>query len=118
MLLSREARVVAGVSLLTVPTVMYGGVTLLGILTSGAAGLAPGNLQLNTGQWALFRAGHAHAGVWLVLALVLQILLDSATGLDHRQSDPHAPVPVLVAFTAGDREVEQSAYRGAVQERD
>lgn len=79
MLLSREARVIAGVSLLTVPTVMYGGVTLLGILTSGTAGLAPGNLQLNAGQWALFRAGRAHAGVWLVLALVLQILLDSAT---------------------------------------
>jgi hypothetical protein len=57
---------------------MYGGITLIGILSKGVAGHAPANLELNDVQWALFRAGHAHAGVWLVLALVLQILLDSA----------------------------------------
>ena len=39
--LSREARLVAGVTLLSVPTIMYGGVTLLGILTRGMAGMAP-----------------------------------------------------------------------------
>jgi hypothetical protein len=78
MLLSREARLVAGLTLLTVPAIVYGGVTLLGILTRGAAGLAPGGLALNETQWALFRAGHAHAGVWVVLSLVLQVLLDSA----------------------------------------
>jgi hypothetical protein len=78
MILSREARLVAGVTLLTVPTIMYGGVTLLGILTKGTAGMSPGNLALDQTQWALFRAGHAHAGVWVVLSLVLQVLLDSA----------------------------------------
>ena len=77
-MMSREARIVCGVILLTVPTIMYGGVTLLGILTRGGAGLAPGGLQLNDTQWALFRAGHAHAGVWVILALVLQVLLDHA----------------------------------------
>src|SRR5262249_54551039 len=41
MQLSREARLVAGLTLLTVPTVMYGGITLLGVLTKGTAGLAP-----------------------------------------------------------------------------
>jgi hypothetical protein len=76
--ISREARIVAGVSLLAVPTVMYGGVTLLGVLTHGAAGLSPGNLRLTDTQWALFRAGHAHAGVWLALSLVIQLLLDGA----------------------------------------
>ena len=79
MTLSREARLVAGLTLLIVPTIMYGGITLLGLLTKGTAGLAPGNLVLNDVQWALFRAGHAHAGVWIILALVLQVLLDSAT---------------------------------------
>jgi hypothetical protein len=76
--LSRETRVVAGLTLLTVPAIVYGGVTLLGILTHGSAGLAPGELALDDTQWALFRAGHAHAGVWLVFSLVLQVLLDSA----------------------------------------
>jgi hypothetical protein len=42
-------------------------------------GISPGNLALDQTQWALFRAGHAHAGVWVVFSLVIQILLDSAT---------------------------------------
>ena len=79
MQLSREARLVAGLTLLTVPTIMYGGITLLGILTRGTVGLAPGGLTLDDTQWALFRAGHAHAGGWLIFSLVLQIVLDSAT---------------------------------------
>jgi hypothetical protein len=78
MQLSREARVVAGVILLTAPAIMYGGLTLLGILTGGGAGLRPGDLQLTDTQWALFRAGHAHAGVWVILSLVLQVFIDGA----------------------------------------
>ena len=76
--LSREARIVAGLTILTVPTIMYGGVTLLGVLTNGIAGIGPGGLVLDDTQWALFRAGHAHAGVWVVLSVVIQILLDAA----------------------------------------
>jgi hypothetical protein len=79
MQLSREARIVAGLTLIAVPTIMYGGITLLGVLTNGAAGLAPEGLKLDETQWALFRAGHAHAGVWVILSLVIQVLLDSAT---------------------------------------
>jgi hypothetical protein len=79
MTLSRDARLVAGITLLTVPTIMYGGLTLLGLLTMGTAGVAPEGLQLDDRQWALFRAGHAHAGVWVLLSLVLQVLLDAAT---------------------------------------
>ena len=78
MQLSREARVVAGITLFAVPTIVYGGTRLVGILTKGTAGLAPGGLVLDDTQWALFRAGHAHAGVWVIFALVLQVLLDSA----------------------------------------
>jgi hypothetical protein len=101
--LSREARLVAGLTLLTVPTIVYGGVTLLGILTKGTAGLAPRGLELDDTQWALFRAGHAHAGVWVVLSLVLQVLLDAATlptGLKWlaRISAPLAAVAISGAF--------------------
>ena len=76
--LSREARLFCGVMLLTVPTIMYGGATLLGILTRGGAGVSSG-LELDATQWALFRAGHAHAGVWVILSLILQVLLDATT---------------------------------------
>jgi hypothetical protein len=77
MTLSREAKLVSGVTLLAVPTVMYGGITLLGILTQGTAGSARGELALDEIQWALWRAGHAHAGVWVILSLVMQVLIDS-----------------------------------------
>lgn len=77
MKLSREAKLVSGVILLSVPTIMYGGITLLGILTQGIVGLAPGELALDETQWALWRAGHAHAGVWVILSLVMQMLIDS-----------------------------------------
>lgn len=78
MKLSREAKLVSGVTLLVVPTIMYGGITLLGMLTGGTAGLAPDGLRLDETQWALWRAGHAHAGVWVLLSLVMQVLLDAA----------------------------------------
>jgi hypothetical protein len=77
MTLSRDARLMSGITILIVPTIMYGGWTLLGMLTQGTVGY-PGALRLNETQWALWRAGHAHAGVWTLLSVLLQILLDSA----------------------------------------
>jgi hypothetical protein len=42
MQLSHEARLVAGITLFAVPTIVYGGIALLGILTKGTSRLAPG----------------------------------------------------------------------------
>ena len=77
MLLSTQARLVSAITLILVPTIMYGGWTLLGILTPGAVSPSP-NIHLDETQWSLWRAGHAHAGVWTILSLLLQIFLDSA----------------------------------------
>ncbi|MBL9039625.1 MAG: hypothetical protein JNG84_14005 [Archangium sp.] len=77
MVLSREARVMSGVTLLTVPTIVFGGLTVLAVVTQGAHG-SPFAPPLTASQQALYRAGHAHAGVLLILSLVLQVLLDSA----------------------------------------
>ena len=76
--LSREAKIFAGIILLMVPTVQYGGLAILGMLTHGAAGAGGAEANLNAEQLVLFRAGHAHAGVWLILSLVIQVLLDAA----------------------------------------
>lgn len=76
MQLSRESKIVCAILLIAVPTIMYGGVTLLGILTNDSAGLAPGGLQLDETQRSLWRAGHAHAGVYVILSLILQPLVD------------------------------------------
>jgi hypothetical protein len=75
--LSRNAKLMSGITILLVPTIMYGGLTLLGILTGGSVGLPSGGMKLSETQWALWRAGHAHAGVWTIFSVILQVLLDS-----------------------------------------
>jgi hypothetical protein len=70
---SRESRMFAGVLLVILPTVMYGGLTLLGMLTGTVPGYADNPLRQN-----LWRAGHAHAGVYLVLSLVMLRYVDEA----------------------------------------
>lgn len=81
--LSREAKIMSGLTLIAIPTIMYGGLVLVGVLTHGRAGFPTTDLVLDGTQWALWRAGHAHAGVWVVLSLVIQILVD-ATRLPKR----------------------------------
>ena len=71
--MTREARTMAGIILLTVPTIQYGGYFLLTSLANRGSGYMDNPLRQN-----FFRAGHAHAGVFVILALVCQILADSA----------------------------------------
>jgi hypothetical protein len=68
-----ETQATAGVILLTVTAVEFGGVSLLRFLTSRTAGYVDNPLRQ-----ALFRAGHAHAGVLVIFALVGLLYLDAA----------------------------------------
>src|SRR5215213_5108674 len=65
------SRILAGILLIAVPTVEFGGLALLGMLTRRTAGYLDNPLRQN-----MFRAGHAHAGVWLVFALVAVLWVD------------------------------------------
>jgi hypothetical protein len=76
--MSRDARLMCGLALILVPTIVYGGVTLLGVLSGGAFG-APAPRTLSPLQVSLYRAGHAHAGVLTLLDVALQILIDDAS---------------------------------------
>lgn len=60
----------AGILLIILPTVIYGGVSLLNFLIND-----PRYMQ-NQLRQNLFRAGHAHAGVLLILQLVALIYVD------------------------------------------
>jgi len=64
--------IVAGVTILTVIGIMSGGTFLLRVTTKG--------LPFNGLQKTFFRAGHAHAGVLVILGLVC-VLLQSAAGV-------------------------------------
>jgi uncharacterized membrane protein len=63
----------AGILLVVLPSVMYGGLTLLHMLTRKTPGYSDNPLRQN-----LWRAGHAHAGVYLVLSLVMLLYVDGA----------------------------------------
>ncbi|HTT23900.1 MAG TPA: hypothetical protein VMG82_33545 [Candidatus Sulfotelmatobacter sp.] len=72
--MTREAKIMAGIILLTVPTIQYDGYFLLTSLTNRDRHYMDNPLRQN-----FFRAGHAHAGVLVIFALVYQILADNAT---------------------------------------
>jgi hypothetical protein len=71
--MTREARLMSGIILITIPTIQYGGYFLLTSLMSKSSGYMENPLRQN-----FFRAGHAHAGVIVILSLLCQILADSA----------------------------------------
>ena len=72
--MTRESRRLAGIILILVPAVAFGGASLLSMIL----GQAPGYLD-NPVRQDLWRAGHAHAGVMLILALVLLRYVDETS---------------------------------------
>lgn len=98
--MTNEARITSGIILLTVPSIIYGGYFLLTVIS----GQQP-ELALTDFQRAMFRAGHAHAGVLVILSLVIQILADHAALSGRwmwvaRLSFPVAAVSVSMGFFA------------------
>jgi hypothetical protein len=72
--MTREARIMCGIILITVPTIQYGGYFLLTSLMDRSSRYMDNPLRQN-----FFRAGHAHAGVFVILSLICQVLADAAT---------------------------------------
>jgi hypothetical protein len=95
--MGRESRLTAGVLLILMPTVVYGGASILWMLV-GEPAYAQNQLRQD-----LWRAGHAHAGVLLILSLVTLRYVDEANlskGLKRvaRHSIPAAAILLPVAF--------------------
>lgn len=72
-MISKESRFMAGFLLVVLPTVLYGGLFLLSQLVDDRSGYMANPLRQN-----LFRAGHAHAGVLLLLSLIALRFVDEA----------------------------------------
>lgn len=95
--MSPESRRLAGILLVVLPTVMVGGVSLLSMLVWDPEYAA------NELRQDLWRAGHAHAGVLLVLSLVMlryvdEARLSSAARAFARASAPIAAILMPAAF--------------------
>jgi hypothetical protein len=95
LLLSAPSRTTAGVLLLTILAIEWGGWFMLRVVR---------RRQPATGfQQAFFRAGHAHAGVLVVLGLVCQVLADAtdltgALALVARDGVPAAAILMPAGF--------------------
>lgn len=104
--LSNDARTTAGILLLTIVAVEWGGTFMLRIVR--------GRQPMTEFQHAFARAGHAHAGVLVTLSLVCQLFVDSADvhgplGLLARSGVPFAAVLMPAGFFLS------SAGRGTTQ---
>lgn len=69
-MITREAKLMAGIIILTVPSIAYGGTFLLSVLSGQF------DMPLTAFQKSMFRAGHAHAGVLVILSLVTLLFVD------------------------------------------
>jgi hypothetical protein len=91
------SRLLAGILLIVLPTVMIGGVSILSLI------IGDPTYMENPLRQDLWRAGHAHAGVWLILALVALRYVDEANLSNFmkwlvRGSMPIAAILVPAAF--------------------
>lgn len=68
--MSGSTLISTGVVLLVVITIAYGGTFMLRVVS--------GRFPANELQQTYFRAGHAHAGVLVILGLVVRLFLESA----------------------------------------
>jgi hypothetical protein len=95
--MSPESRRVAGILLIILPTVVFGGVSVLTLLVNDPT------YQDNELRQDLWRAGHAHGGVLLVLSLVALRYVDE-TRLGRRARGfvrytiPAAAILLPIAF--------------------
>lgn len=92
-MISKESRQLAGILLVVLPTVIYGGYFLLTQLITPNSAYMENPLRQN-----LFRAGHAHAGVLLVLSLVALRYVDEANLSEGSRRYVRASIPSAAIF--------------------
>ena len=96
--MSEASMTTAGILLVVVPTIQFGGLSLLWMISKRD----PGYME-NPVRRHLFRAGHAHAGVLVLFALVALLYLDQAplsetTRSLVRWAIPAAPILMSAGF--------------------
>jgi hypothetical protein len=89
-------KLIAGLLLISVTTIEFGGTFLLSVLSGKHS-------EVTDFQRSMFRAGHAHAGVLVILALVALVFTDQAglsapVGLAVRIGFAVAPILVSGGF--------------------
>lgn len=86
--MSTESRRLAGILLILIPAVAWGGASILTFLIND-----PQYMQ-NALRQDLWRAGHAHAGVLLILSLVALLYVDKANLSDSAKQIARNTIPI------------------------
>lgn len=94
--MTTETKKTSGIIILTVPTIVYGGYFLLTVLSG-----QHGELGLTDFQKSMFRAGHAHAGVLVILALVAQLFVDQTALSDTWKRVVRITMPLAAVLISG-----------------
>lgn len=71
MAISNETRIFIGILFITLPTIEFGGAFLLSQLGRQS------KIIRTDAQGAFYRAGHAHAGVLVILAIIAQLVIEA-----------------------------------------
>jgi hypothetical protein len=87
-----KSRRLAGILLVILPTVAYGGTALLGLLINDPRYMA------NPLRQNLWRAGHAHAAVLLILSLVALRYVDEANLSEGLKAFVRVAIPSAAIF--------------------
>jgi len=96
--MNEKSKRLAGILFIIMPTVAYGGFSLLTFLIDSNSGYMDNPLRQN-----LFRAGHAHAGVMLILSLVILKYVDDTSYSERikqliRAGTPTTAILLPIAF--------------------
>ena len=82
-----------GVVLLTVPFIAFGGTFLLRVVQGG--------FPATPLQRSLYRAGHAHAGVLVILGMVIQLAVDLGGGEERAATLSYGGLWAAILMPAG-----------------
>jgi hypothetical protein len=90
--MTAQSRRTAGILLVILPTVIYGGAAILSLLINDS------RYQQNALRQDLWRAGHAHAGVLLVLSLIALRYVDEANLPEGLKEVVRSAIPSSAIF--------------------
>lgn len=91
--MSKQSRQLAGILLVVLPTVIYGGTFLLSQFMDPDSGYMQNPLRQD-----FFRAGHAHAGVLLILSLLALRYVDEAALTSPLKTFVRSSIPASAIF--------------------
>ena len=91
--MEEESRKFAGWLIIILPTIIYGGVSLLGLLVDTQSGYIDNPLRQD-----FFRAGHAHEGILLLLSLVTLKYVDETVLSSGLKRFARSNIPLSAIF--------------------